>query len=133
MSTGAFALAKDDLAPVREVWDALIAANLTTDWDAFQRHATEDFVQLDPRSPPLVGIKAWREWADSLDLGDVNARFDVDELAGNGDLAYVRWSFAGSWTEGGEVMETQGKGLSLFRKSPDGSWRISHNVWNSNP
>ncbi len=133
MSNGADALSEADLAPVREVWDALIAANRATDWDAFQQHATEDFVHLDPRAPALVGIKAWREWADSVDFGDVDIRFDVDELAGNGDLAYLRSSFAGSWTEGGELMETQGKGLSLFRRLADGSWRISHNVWNSNP
>ena len=134
MSNGAHALTEADLTAVREVWDTMDAANAATDWDTYQQHLTQDIVALDPRlAGPLRGRTAWREWADSLDLGDGDVRFDVDELAGNGDLAYVRWSFAGSWTEGGEQMEAQGKGLSLFRREADGSWRMSHSAWNLNP
>ncbi len=50
-----------------------------------------------------------------------------------GDLAYVMWTFDASWTEAGESVVAQGKGITLFRREPDGSWRMSRNAWNANP
>ena len=118
-----------DLAAVRAVWDGMEA--LGTDWDALQEFLTDDFVHLDPRTPPLVGVEAWREWVESMEFGDDQSQFTVEEVAGSGDLAYIRWSFTGSWTESGELVESQGKGISIYTRVPDGSWRLSRNAWNA--
>jgi len=103
---------------------------LDTDWDAIQQFLTDDFVHLDPRTPSLVGVEAWREWVESMELGDEQGQYIVEEVAGSGDMAYLRWSFNGSWTESGELVETQGKGISIYARMPDGTWRVSRNVWN---
>ncbi len=133
MSNGAHALTEADLAAVRKVWDTMEAAQMATDWDAYQQHLTKDIVALDPRiAGPLRGRTAWREWADTLDVSDVEGTFNVEDVSGSGDVAYLVWTFDASWAEDGEKMEAQGKGLSLFRREADG-WRLSHSAWNANP
>jgi len=132
-ATASHDLTDADLAAVRAVWDAIEASDIASDWAATQQYLTSDFVHLDPRTPPLLGSEAWREWVESMDFGDFQGAYTVEEVAGSGDLAYVRWNFAGSWTEGGERMESEGKGLSLFIRTPDGSWQMSRNAWNATP
>ena len=122
-------LSDADLAAVRAVWDAMEAVG--TDWDAVQQFLTDDFVHLDPRTAPLVGVEAWMEWVEAMEFGDDQSQYTVEEVTGSGDLAYIRWSFTGSWTESGQLVESQGKGISIYRRMPDGSWRLSREVWNA--
>ena len=99
----------------------------------YQQQLTQDIVVLDPRvAGPLRGRTAWREWADTMDVSDVEGTFNVEDVSGSGDVAYLVWTFDASWAEDGEKMEAQGKGLSLFRREADG-WRLSHSAWNANP
>ncbi len=134
MSNGAHALTEADLAAVREVWDTMDAANTATDWDTYQQHLTQDLVALDPRvAGPLQGRTVWREWIDSLGFSNPEIQFNVEDVSGSGDVAIIFWTAEGRWIEGGEQMEAQGKGLNLFRREADGSWRLSHSVWNANP
>ncbi len=133
MGSGSHGLTEADLAAVREVWDTMEAASVATDWDTYQQHLTQDIVALDPRiAGPLRGRTAWREWADTMDVSDVEGTFNVEDVSGSGDVAYLVWTFDASWAEDGEKMEAQGKGLSLFRREADG-WRLSHSAWNANP
>ena len=134
MSNGAHALTEADLTAVREVWDTMEAASMATDWDTYQQHVTQDLVALDPRvAGPLRGRTAWREWIDSIGFGNPEIQFNVEEVSGSGDVAFIFWTGEGRWIEGGEQMEAQGKGLNLFRREVDGSWRLSHSAWNPNP
>ncbi len=134
MSNGPYALTEADLAAVRKVWDTMEAASIATDWDTYQQHLTSDFVNLDPRlAGPLRGRAAWREWADTVDFSDVEGTFTVEDISGSGNVAYLVWTFDASWVEDSEKIEAQGKGLSLFRREADGSWRLSHSSWNANP
>ena len=134
MSNGQHALSEADVAAVRRVWEAMEAANTATDWDTYQQHLTQDIVFLDPRiAGPLRGRTAWREWVDSMGFSDPEVRYDVEEISGSGDVAYIVWTGEGRWIEGGEQMEAQGKGLSLFQRETDGAWRMSRSAWNSNP
>jgi ketosteroid isomerase-like protein len=126
-------LTDEDLAAVRAVWDAIGEAQAALDWDGVESMLSPDFVHLDPRSTPIVGVDAWREWLVAMDFGAGESGYTVEEIAGSGDLAYMFWTFVGSWTEAGELMETSGKGLSLFARDADGVWRLIRNAWNANP
>ncbi len=74
-----------------------------------------------------------RKWVDSMEFSEFEGGFTVEEVSGSGDLAYVMWTFESSWMEAGVRVEAEGKGLSLFRREEDGSWRTSRNAWNLNP
>ncbi len=134
MSNGPHALTEADLAAVRGVFDTMEAASTATDWDTYQQHVTQDLVALDPRvAGPLRGRTVWREWIDSLGFSNPEIQFNVEDVSGSGDVAIIFWTGEGRWIEGGEQMEVQGKGLNLFRREADGSWRLSHSAWNANP
>ena len=128
------ALTDVDVAAVQEVWDTMQAANMAMDWTTFAAHMTDDHITLDPRiGGPLKGLSAWRSWVDAMDVSDPDGSFTVEQVAGDGDLACVVWTFGARWMENGVQMDAEGKGMSLFRRESDGAWRMSHNAWNMNP
>jgi steroid delta-isomerase len=53
--------------------------------------------------------------------------FDVKEIIVSGDMAIVRlvWTSKLSRPDSGQVIETKEPGLDVFRRQPDGMWRIS--------
>ena len=53
--------------------------------------------------------------------------FDIKEIIVSGDMAIVRlvWTSKLSHSDSGQVIETKEPGLDVFRRQPDGMWRIS--------
>lgn len=53
--------------------------------------------------------------------------FDIKEIIVSGDMAIVRlvWTSKLSRSDSGQVIETREPGLDVFRRQPDGMWRIS--------
>lgn len=53
--------------------------------------------------------------------------FDIKEIIVSGDMAIVRlvWTSKLSSSDSGQVIETKEPGLDVFRRQPDGAWRIS--------
>jgi uncharacterized protein (TIGR02246 family) len=53
--------------------------------------------------------------------------FDIKEIIVSGDMAIVRlvWTSKLSQSNSGQVIETKEPGLDVFRRQPDGMWRIS--------
>lgn len=52
---------------------------------------------------------------------------DIKEIIVSGDMAIVRlvWTLKLSHATSGQVIETREPGLDVFRRQPDGLWRIS--------
>jgi ketosteroid isomerase-like protein len=53
--------------------------------------------------------------------------FDIKEIIVSGDMAIVRlvWTSRLSHSGSAQVIETKEPGLDVFRRQPDGTWRIS--------
>ncbi len=53
--------------------------------------------------------------------------FDIKEIIVSGDMAVVRlvWTSRVSQAGSAQVIETREPGLDVFRRQPDGTWRIS--------
>ena len=53
--------------------------------------------------------------------------FDIKEIIVSGDMAIVRlvWTSKLAQSDSGQVVETKEPGLDVFRRQPDGMWRIS--------
>jgi uncharacterized protein (TIGR02246 family) len=53
--------------------------------------------------------------------------FDIKEIIVSGDMAIVRlvWTSKLSQSNSGQVIESKEPGLDVFRRQPDGMWRIS--------
>jgi steroid delta-isomerase len=64
-------------------------------------------------------------------LGDQSKKitysFDIKEIIVSGDMAIVRlvWTSRASQEGSSQVAETKEPGLDVFRRQPDGKWRIA--------
>ncbi len=98
---------------------------------------TEDVVFLPPGLPPLRGKPAieamYKSFLPQFSSVDQQAALEEVEVAGD-------WAFAwGSETlvlvpqSGGSPIQMDGKGLSILRRQPDGSWKFSRAVNNAQP
>ena len=88
----------------------------------------------------MVGMAAINEfWFPVTAVKTTITRFvqTVDEVGGEGTLAYVRGKSEVAWT-----MEDQGKSqrwrtggnfMAILRKQADGRWLMSHLIWDDPP
>ncbi len=113
-----------------------VAASGAGDVNSYLQILGEDAVYLPPNLEAKQGEEL-REW-----LGDFVRRFRVEWLefvhgqtVAVGDLAYHDYTYRWRVTPkaNGQAILSQGKGLYILRKLPDGSWKVSRNIWNASP
>jgi uncharacterized protein (TIGR02246 family) len=101
--------------------------------DTVVAHLTDDAVMLPPGGPRVDGKAAIRAW-----LREFMAAATVQSL----EYTEAHVTVAGDWAieqyagrlglvpAGGEAMSETLKGIHVYRKGADGSWRIAMDVWN---
>ena len=59
-------------------------------------------------------------------------KLDIVEMDGRGDLAYIRGNYSLKMTPPGAASTAdRGKFIEIWRKQPDGSWKIKCDIFNS--
>jgi ketosteroid isomerase-like protein len=107
-----------------------------TSGDASLPHAADHVVIMPPGEPMVVGIEAARAWAaDFMSRFTINTLDYTDsDIILTGDWAIER--YAGSVTltpaDDDPVSETI-KGIHIFQRQGDGSWKMVEDVWNFDP
>ena len=89
---------------------------------------------MPPNEPPIVGKAALRSWFLRVtDQFSIDLDFSVEEVKTSGDWAFERFSFRRTMTPagGGEPATARGKGIHVYRRQSDGSWKIARDIWNS--
>jgi uncharacterized protein (TIGR02246 family) len=117
---------------------ALFAHNASVinsgDLDGWIAQFTEDAIFMPPNSVILRGREAGREfarpWYEQL---DIEFEISVDEIEVHGDWAFTRWSYVGRYTPkaGGDTTQEHGKEIWILRRQPDGTWKCSHIIYNT--
>jgi len=95
---------------------------------------TEDHMMIMPGRPPLVGKKANDEANGRVfQMFDIDETWTPQETVIDGDLAYQRGTFTVEATPkaGGDKTRTTGTFLRIYRRQPDGSWRMTRDMFNS--
>jgi ketosteroid isomerase-like protein len=95
----------------------------------------DDAVFMHPNEPPIVGKTAIR-----IGLQGLLAKYRVhqsltsEELVIAGDWAFNRLTVRETITPkaGGEPVRTEGKGIDIYHRQTDGSWKVSRSITNSN-
>ena len=113
---------------------AFLAAMRSNDAEALGRTVTENAVFMPPNEPDVSGRRGVVAWMDAVNKQARTTDVTVSdrEVTVSGDLATERGSFI--WTlelANGTRIEEHGKFLAIWRSQSDGSWRLSHNIWNS--
>jgi uncharacterized protein (TIGR02246 family) len=137
----AVGLTPDDEAKIRGVMRDYEKSWLANDEEGVMRLFTEDAVLLPHHGvEPRVGKSAARAFwfpKGGPPTTVTELSHTIDEIGGSGDLAYLRGHSRVAWTTGTGVSARKsgnaGTVLVLLRRQPDGSWRITHQMWDDPP
>ncbi len=92
-------------------------------------------VLMPPRQLPVEGLDEIRAWWDSLFArwSVVEASSTLDEIIVVGDWAYARGRYSDRSlpADGTDAVVDAGKFSSMWRRQPDGSWKIARDMWNA--
>lgn len=128
---------QSDQQAIRRLTEDWVAAMKTKDIVRLTNMITEDAVFLPPGFPPIRGKQAMEAMYNGFfpQFKSVEQTANLEEVEVAGD-----WAFA--WgTErlvlipqsGGPRIYMQGKGMSILRRQPDGSWKFARGINNSLP
>lgn len=107
-----------------------------TSGDTSLPHAADDVVIMPPGEPMVVGIEAARAWAaDFMGRFTINTLDYTDsDIVLTGDWAIERYTGAVTLTPtGGETISETIKGIHIYQRQGDGSWKMVEDVWNFDP
>lgn len=128
-------LSDADKAAIRKNTEKVVSISNapTKDWDAYVRaDYTEDAIVMPPDTPAVQGWDAIKSYI--LTEGTVlDFKIQMLEIEGEGDLAYVRGTYAMTVMLPGASGPTKGTGkyIEIWRKQPDGSWKVIRDIFNS--
>jgi uncharacterized protein (TIGR02246 family) len=99
------------------------------DTEGLAGHYADDAFFVAPGMAPAEGSTAIRQFyanASTDPALDVEVASDKVDVAASGDLAYSRGHFTEKYTDKktGKVMSDKGSYLSVYKKQPDGSWKM---------
>jgi len=105
------------------------------DAHAFAGLGTDDAVIMPTNRTNIVGTKAIKKWEQAFaEEYHVDTELYPEEITLLGNWAYVRLRVTGLLTPrmGGEPVRVNGKELAVLQRQPDGHWKISRLMGNSN-
>ena len=115
----------------REYLAAINSGNI----DKLSALTTDDHIMLMPNRPPLVGKQA-NDAANrrAFAMFKINEQWQPVETHIAGDWAWQRGTFKVTATprSGGDSNTMEGNFLRIYRRQPDGSWRMIRDMFNSN-
>jgi len=124
-----------DVEAARASLDAFLAewveAMHAEDAEALATMFTDDAVMLPPNRPPIVGNAAIRQ--------DIQEYFDKFTPKGTEEytayhvscdfmIALGSWQYEDNPKAGGEAINSSGYMMDIFKRQPDGSWKL---YWNA--
>jgi len=124
-------LTDSDKASIREQTDKFVEAFNAGDFDTMMTLYTEDGVLMPPNSPAVTGREAIKAFISTMPkVKDFS--ITTDEIEGAGDRAIAYGTFALTFVmPDGTEMKDHGKFIEVREKQADGSWLMTHDMFNS--
>ena len=125
---------EQDLAAITEFNRRYLKAINDEDIATLSSLTTEDHIMIASGRAPLVG-KAANDDANgrAFKQFDIVETWTPVETVVDGDLAYQRGTFTVEATPraGGNTTKTSGNFLRIYRRQPNGEWRMTRDMFNS--
>jgi ketosteroid isomerase-like protein len=119
---------------IQEVRDREIGAVSSGDVEALLGALATDAHMMAPNEPAVTGHEALRAWAQAM-LGQVtmSGRYTSSNIEVAGDYVIERYTAELTVTPkaGGATTTETIKGIHIYRRQADGSWKIAQDVWNA--
>lgn len=125
---------------VRAADSAFAAAAAAEDLEGSVSSLTEDGIMFVPDQPPVIGraaVRAYMRESFAIPHFSISWTTDTVVVASSGDMAWSyarsRYTFPAKSGAPDAVDTAYGKGISLWRRDPDGRWRATADIWNGAP
>ncbi len=125
---------EDDLAAIAESRTGILDALLADDVPGLMSYVTEDHFTMAPDEPTVPNNVALAEWHQSrIEQFVFRSTFRTEDIQIRGDIAIERWSSDSELEprEGGPIVEDSSKGVWIWERQPDGSWKLLWAIWSS--
>lgn len=133
-ATGTGSHRQADLAAIAAFNQQYLKAINDGDIQALSSLTNEDHLMLAPNRPPLAGREANdNAMRRAFEQFKIEESWSPEETVIDGDLGYQRGTFTVVATprKGGASSTTRGQFLRIYRRQPDGSWRMTRDMFNS--
>lgn len=125
----------EDLAAIADAGARLKSAMSLDNVPGIMAELTDDHLTMPPDGPTPPNSQALADWHQArMDQFAFESVFTTEEVRVLGDIAIER--FSGSTRlvprEGGEDVVDSTKGVWIWERQEDGSWKILWSIWNSN-
>ena len=125
---------QQDLSAISEAREALVGALRADDVPGIMAQLTDDHLTMPPgqATPPNnEALEAWHQ--DRIDAFAFQSEFSTDDIQVHGDIAIERWSGMTALVprDGGDEIRDEGKGIWIWERQADGSWKLLWSAWNS--
>ena len=113
----------DDLAAITLIREQFTDGVRQGNPDSILATLDESIVVMYPNKVPIIGLEEFRIWLEAASIKPKpDATYETAEVHVSDDWAIER----------GSTWEGTFKRLWIYRRQPDGGWRISHILWSSN-
>ncbi len=125
-------LTEEDITANRALTEQYNRYALANEWESIAGLYTEDCIVMPSNSPTVEGRAGYLSWGATFPP-IVEFEGVIQSIEGYGDLAVIRGTYSMTLqTEGtDEPVADRGKYIEVRRKQPDGSWKISMDIFNS--
>lgn len=124
-----------DIEAIRGVRDRQRTAYLGGDADGYAARFTDDCIVLPPDGSPIRGRAAVRSWFEGVHHQVAVSGGDTESLAlipiGDWALELYTASTTVAPRAGGPAVQERYRGQRIYRRQPDGTWRIAQDIWNA--
>ncbi len=125
-------LRSEDRGAIEQAADAYVAAMKAADWPGVAQSFSEEGVRIPPNEEPHHGREAIERWLEGI---EELTSYDLvrDSIDGADGIAYVRGRYSIELRPVGAPapVSDQGDFLEIWRREPDGAWRIVEAIWNT--
>ncbi len=124
-----------DVEAINSLRDDFIALDNASDAAGLASLYTNEAVLMPPNEAAVTGNQAIESWSqtsfDQFTTSELTLAPDEVEVVG--DWAFERGTYMIALTPKAdcEPMEDRGKYIVILRKQVDGSWKMAHDIWNS--
>jgi ketosteroid isomerase-like protein len=126
--------ADTDRAEVTRRTAELLAAVNTSDADRCSAVWAADGVLMPAHHPSVQGHPAIAQYFhDLFSRSRFRFAFTSSHIHIDGDTALERVTYTATIWPGDDVppIEDAGKGIHVYRRQPNGSWKLTYDIWNS--
>ena len=124
-----------DKAMAHSMDSAYSAAVASGDTAKMLAEFAPDVIMQGPGMPPMRGLAQIRDAMKNMGAGKYTLQLVQETADGMGDFMYTtgKYHYQGVATAAGPGSTEDGKYLEVFRRGPDGNWKLVAESWNANP